>query len=106
MPFTPNPFFERELRREQKMAAFLGDIADEGASEVQRRLPYPRILGGLDVSGRVVSGRDGFEGEVRVKGSGWHLWEFGTSNHGARPAIRPGVQAALSRRGGRLGESR
>lgn len=41
------------------------------------------------------------EVKVTISGPGWHLWEFGTVNHGPRPAIRPGAQAAMSRYGGR-----
>lgn len=106
MSFRPNPHFARDIARAPEMRAFVHNVAQEGASEVEARLPWPNILGGLDVSAAVNLTSDGWEGEIRVDGPGWHLWEFGTINHGARPAIRPGAQAALSRHGGRLGESR
>lgn len=106
MSIRRNPNFAREVMRDGQMRSYLAAVASEAASEVKSRLPYPEILGGLEVSDDVKNGPGGWEGEVRVKGSGWHLWEFGTVNHGARPAIRPGVQAALSRYGGRLGMSR
>lgn len=106
MPFKPNRSFAAEVARSPEMRRFLGDVADDAAREVETRLPFPDILGGLTVSSGTSMNAEGWEGEVRIEGPGWHLWEFGTSNHGARPAIRPGVQVALIPRGGRLGESR
>lgn len=106
MSFQPNPRFVEQLFREKPMRDFVGGVADRAAKEIETRLPYPDILGGLQVSARTNLSTFGWEGEARVTGSGWHLWEYGTRNHPARPAIRPGAQAALSRYGGRLGESR
>ena len=99
--FTPRPGATRELARSQEMGAFLGAVADAAAGETERRLPYPRLLGGVRVDGTTDLTGDGYEGQVVITGPGWHLWEYGTVNHGARPAIRPGVQAVLSRVGGR-----
>ncbi len=106
MPFRRNPRFEQEVANEAPMRRFLGGVAKEAASEVESRLPYPNILGGIKVDSDSQVGDDGWEGIVNVRGHGYHLWEWGTSQHGARPAIRPGIQAALSRHGGKLGESR
>ena len=99
--FTPRPGATRELASSREMGAFLGAVADAAAGEAQRRLPYPRILGGITISGTTDLTADGYEGLVVIKGPGWHLHEYGTRNHGARPAIRPGVQAAITRAGGR-----
>jgi hypothetical protein len=106
MPFKANPRFQQDVARSSEMRRYLDSVTGDAAREVESRLPYPNILGGLDVTHEMNMTGDGWEGEVRVDGPGWHLWEFGTSNNGARPAIRPGVQAALSPHGGRLGESR
>lgn len=106
MSFTRNRAFEREVARSAEMRKFLGSIAQDAAREVEGRLPHPDILGGLTVTSDTRQGGDGWEGLVEVHGPGWALYEFGTSLYGAKPAIRPGVQAVLSRHGGRLGESR
>jgi hypothetical protein len=99
--FKPNPAAARELASSPDMARLLERVADQAAGEAQRRLPYPRIMGGITVEGDSTITRDGAEGRVVIHGSGWHLWEFGTKNHPARPAIRPGVQDVISRFGGR-----
>ena len=104
--FTPNRAAMDALKRTPEMRAFIDRVADEGADQVRARLPHPGILGGLTVeSQRSPVSRDA-ESEVRVKGPGWHLWEFGGLRNPARPAMRPGVQAAIARYRGRLGESR
>ena len=88
----------QKLARSAEMRAGMTRIADDAADEIKGRLPYPRILGGITVDGRPTErGAD-----IVIDGSGWHLWEFGTANHGARPAIRPGAQVALARHGGRF----
>lgn len=87
-----------KLARAAEMRVGMTKIADDAAREITGRLPYQRILGGITVDGRPST-----EGaDIVVSGSGWHLWEFGTVNHGARPAIRPGAQVALARHGGRF----
>lgn len=99
--FDLNRSARRDLTQHPDMGRALGKIADEAASEVERRLPYPRILGGVTVEGDTDRTSDAYEGVVRIAGHGWHLWEYGTVNHGSKPAIRPGVQATITRYGGR-----
>ncbi len=99
--FTPRRGAGRELARSAEMGRYLGGVANAAASAAESRLPYPEILGGVTIQGDVRQGSQGQEGVVVISGPGWHLWEFGTVNHGARPAVRPGVQAAISRAGGR-----
>jgi hypothetical protein len=99
--FTPNPQAAQQLASGAEMGAYLRDVADDAAGEVRRRLPYPRLLGGVRVSGTSHLSASGYEGAVVIDGPGWHLWEYGTKNHGGRPAIRPGVQTVISRVGGR-----
>lgn len=99
--YRPNPLAVQQLAASPQMAAFLGGVADDAAGEAQRLLPYPNILGGITIRGETTVGADGAEGQVVIDGPGWHLWEFGTVNHAPRPAIRPGVQSAISRVGGR-----
>lgn len=107
MPFKRNPNFENEAARDPKMRDYLKTVADDVAQEIDTRLPYRRIMGKtLKVTSRVNTTTKGFEGEARVEGAGWHFWEFGTINHGAKPAIRPGATAALARRDGQLGDRR
>lgn len=98
MAFKRRAGATKQLANSFAMRRHLLSVAGEGADEVRSRLPHPNILGGLTVSARPTEKG----AEVVVNGSGWHLWEYGTSNHGARPAIRPGVQIALSRRGGKF----
>jgi hypothetical protein len=110
MGFTPNPRFTTEVRGAERMAAFLGEVAQEAAAEVDRsssklvrsvqkgRNPYR-------VWGEVVQGRDGPEGRVNVQSSYWGWDEFGTSLRAARPFIRPAVLRVLARRGGRIGDT-
>jgi hypothetical protein len=95
--FTPNRRAAAELERSAGVTRLLGRVADEAAAEAQQRLPYPKILGGIKITGASSPG----EGRVVINGSGWHLWEYGTKNHGPRPAVRPGVQAVIARYGGR-----
>lgn len=101
MRFEPNRQAARDLARAADMGHALGRIAGEAADEIERRLPHPDILGGIRVEADTDTTGDGVEGVVRVIGPGWHLWEYGTVNHRPQPAIRPGMQATISRHGGR-----
>lgn len=101
MKFIPNRSAEREFKRSSEMRAFMRSVADDGQREVDRRIPYPSVLDGVEAKGEVEMGPDGYEAVISLEGSGWHLWEFGTVNHGARPALRPGAQAVINRRGGK-----
>lgn len=109
MKFTPNPNFAREIAREAAMGAFLKSVADDAASQVRPLVPVDDGTLRDSVTSDVEMTRDGFQGVVKVGGRKafyWHWIEFGTSREGARPFLRPGVQSAIGRLGGRLGESR
>jgi hypothetical protein len=103
--FTPRRDINKIVGSMPEMKTYIGNVAEEAAREVESRLPHPRILGGIKVTSETKMGADGWEGEVRVAGHGWHLYEWGSVNNGPKPALRPGVQAVLSRFGGRFKSS-
>lgn len=96
----------KRLGQSAEMRRHLEHVADTAADEVERRFPHPDILGGVEARSGSDMGSDGWEGYVAIHGPGWHLWEYGTVNHGPRPAVRPGVQSALSRFGGQFKSTR
>lgn len=99
--FTPNRRAAVEIARDPKMAAYLDRVAEAAAVEVDRRAPSIVKHRGSDISGGVTSTAAGAEGRVTVLSPFWHFAEFGHAKFPPRPYIRPGVQAVLSRVGGR-----
>ncbi len=82
------------------MQAYLADLGRSAAAEAERRVPHvegERIV----VSSGVELGPRGWRAVVHATSSIWHLPEFGGGRFPPRPYLRPGVQALLSRVGGR-----
>lgn len=105
MKFIPNRNFDREAANTPEMRRFLEKVAVEAAKEVERLAPKMVKHRGSKIEGRLAE-RNGYAiGQVRVKSSFWHWFEYGSSKIAPRPYIRPGVQAAISRYGGRFGSS-
>lgn len=99
--FTPNRRAAVEIAAGPKMAAYLERVAEAAAAEVDRRASSIVKHRGSLISGGVTRTAAGAEGRVTVKSPFWHLPEHGSSRFPPRPYIRPGVQAVLSRVGGR-----
>jgi hypothetical protein len=99
--FKPNPNAARELARSAEMGRYLENVAEDMADEVDRRAPNWIKRAGAEFVGSSSQTTDGQEGRVVVRSSFWHLPEFGSRNNAPRPYLRPGVQAILSRVGGR-----
>ncbi len=106
--FTPNRRGFDELKRTPQMRDFVDGVGDDAAAQVKAKAPVDSGALRSSVKATTKVGRDGAVAEVSVGGAAfyWHFVEFGTSRKAARPFLRPGVQSALSRYGGRLGESR
>jgi hypothetical protein len=103
MGFTPNPRFTSEVRRGREMGSYLASVAQDAAREVEAEAPSIVKTGRWRIEGVVVDGKDGPEGEVRVRSSFWHWPEYGTVKSMARPYFRPAVLKVLDRVGGRFG---
>lgn len=99
--FIPNPAASAQLARSPQMSQFLKKIADDAAVEVERRAPSIVKHRGSRIAGEVRQTVAGAEGIVLVDSPFWHFAEIGHSRYPARPYIRPGVQAVLSKYGGR-----
>lgn len=101
--FVPNRRADRELAMGAPMRAYLEAVAGDAASNVDRRAPrwIKRSHGRFD--GVSVLTRLGHEGRVVVHSPFWHLAEYasGATRTSPTPFIRPGVQATISRVGGR-----
>lgn len=103
MKFVPNRNFNKEAANTPEMRRFLEKVAIEAAAEVERRAPKMVKHKGSSIVGRLAE-RQGYAiGQVIVRSHWWHWREYGTSRMAPRPYIRPGVQAVISRYGGRLG---
>jgi HK97 gp10 family phage protein len=105
MPFHPNPGMERALAATPEMKRYLDQIADEAAEEVRRRVPVDSGTLRDSIEATVERTPEGYVAKVTVgnrKAFYWGMVEFGTSRLGARPYFRPGIQALLSRFGGRF----
>lgn len=98
--FTPRRGAARDIASGPKMAAYMGAVADAGAAEVERRASSIVTKSGT-IEGDVEKGKQGWEAVVRVRSSFWHFPEIGHARFPPRPYLRPGVQAVLSRVGGR-----
>lgn len=96
---------ERALGRSPHVEKRLLRTAQEGRANANRLLPNlpgrrrPVITAGVRLTPAGV-----WESYVKASGSLWHLPEFGGLNFPIRPYLRPGVTAAISRRGGRMKE--
>lgn len=90
-----------DLARSADMNRYMKNIAEEGAKEVERRAPRIVKQSGSRIFGTTNTTVSGVEGRVVVKSPFWHFPEFGHSRYAPRPYLRPGVQALLSRIGGR-----
>jgi HK97 gp10 family phage protein len=76
-----------------------------GHEEAKQRAPVDSGALRDSIKGDVEMGPQGYEAKVSAgdrKAFYWGMVEFGTSKKGARPYLRPGVQAMLSRFGGRF----
>jgi HK97 gp10 family phage protein len=103
--FVPNPGMERALASTQDMRIYLKRVAEAGAEEAKQRAPVDSGALRDSIKGDVEMGPQGYEAKVSAgdrKAFYWGMVEFGTSKKGARPYLRPGVQAMLSRFGGRF----
>lgn len=98
--FVLNKQAADQLARSAGVEQFLHDVATDAAAEVDRRAP--RIVKGAGMS----IGADSERGEARVVvvSPFWHWPEYGTSKYPAKSYLRPGVQAIITRRGGRWKE--
>jgi hypothetical protein len=94
--FGRSPIVERTLLR----------TAKEGAANATRLAPKlpggraPKLSAGVRLTPQGI-----WEGFTKASGSFWHLPEFGAVNFPIRPYLRPGVNAAIARRGGRMKEN-
>lgn len=107
--FTARRGVAERIGQDQKLKRYLEGIAEEAADEVDRLLVHRNIFDGLEVRHGVDRTPDGYEAHVSIGGesasgsrTGWHFWEYGTVNHPAKPALRPGVQTVLSRHRGKF----
>lgn len=99
--FVPNPRAAQQLARAPEMRRYMQSVADTAAGEVDSRKPELRGGRRIHIDADTDLGPDGWEGRVVIRSPFWHLFEFGSRNNPARPYVRPGVQAALSRVRGR-----
>jgi hypothetical protein len=109
MPFKARTARELELAfgRSTAYRRMLQAAVADGAQQAQRLGPQ-NLTGGrrIQIEHGVRIGDTGtWEGFVKAKGWNWHFPEFGALNWPARPYLRPGVNTALVRRGGRLKET-
>lgn len=99
--FEPNPKAVHQLLANHGMARMLEKVAQDGAQAAADKAP--RRSGDLaeSVKGEVV--KDGDEWVGLVSFGQWYgkLWEWGHRGR-SKPFLRPGVQEALSRYGGRF----
>lgn len=100
--FRPDPAGIKQLAREGEMRRYMGQIGAATAREVDGRKPNLRGGKAIKVSHEEQMGPDGWETEVRYDGFLWGIMEFGSVKSAAKPALRPGVQAALARFDGRF----
>lgn len=105
MTFRLDPKGIKALSSTPEMRRFLGDVADDAAGNMER-LANDFLRKRAEFDSEVRSTGDGLEGVASVRSWAWHWVEYGTSEMPAEPCIRPGAQQALTKRGGRLGESR
>lgn len=102
---APEPVIEAAIHRDPRLTVFLTTIGKEAEQHVTRLAPAwitrhatYRIVGGARrQNGRPVA-------YVDVRSPFWHLPEFGSVRSPMTPYLRPGAQAAISNRGGRLKE--
>lgn len=106
MKFTPARDLERQVANNPKVSLLMSRVASDAALNARRLAP--KDTGALRNSIKSENRPDGMYVVVGAKvarGSGawyWKFVEYGTSQHPPRPFFRPGVQAALTKRGGRL----
>jgi HK97 gp10 family phage protein len=96
---------EQALASTPEMRRYMEKIAEDAAEDVRRRAPYDSGALQESVKGSVELTSSGYVAKVTVGGREAWYWlfpEFGTSRVPARPYLRPGVQATLSRYGGRF----
>ena len=102
--FHPNPGMERALASTPEMRRHLERVVDIGAEEVRRRAPVASGALRESINGEVVLTPDGYEGQVKAGDrKAWYYWIVEVRQ---TPYFRSGVQAALSRFGGRLTSGR
>lgn len=109
MTFKLNRQGIAEIAGGEGMRAHMQNLADDAAAEIERRAPSMVKTARSRVYGRVVKAGDGWSAEAVVKSAVWHWPEYGTAGRHFRtpePYIRPGVQAVLSRSGGRFSTTR
>jgi hypothetical protein len=99
--FEPNPKAVRQLLENHGMARMIEKVAEEGASAAADLAP--RRSGDLAASVRGEVVKDGDEWVGLVSFGEWYgkFWEWGFRGR-SKPFLRPGVQQALSRYGGRF----
>lgn len=98
--YRANPRAARQLAESVQMRTYMQSAATTGGREVAQRAPH--VEGPpIDGKGEVRMGSHGWEAVVIAESPIWHLPEFGGGHFPSRPYLRPGVQALLSRLGGR-----
>jgi hypothetical protein len=99
--FTPNPRAKQQLLGELGMKALVSEVASDAASRAARHAP--RNTGRLAASIDSSVEKDGGEWVGVTFVGEWYgkLWEFGHRGR-SQPFLRPGMQAALTRYGGRF----
>jgi hypothetical protein len=108
MPYLPasRSELERTFGRSPHVERVLLRTAKEGAANATRLAPKlpggraPKLSAGVRLTPQGI-----WEGFTKASGSFWHLPEFGAVNFPIRPYLRPGVNAAIARRGGRMKEN-
>jgi hypothetical protein len=99
MGFKAHRNAARELAKDRRVAQHSLAVAEEAARDINGRAPArvkaPR-------GARIYARQAGSGAEVVVKSPVWHWWEFGTRFIPPQPYIRPSVQRALTRAGGKF----
>lgn len=99
MRFKPNPRAAALLAQDRRLQAHVLAVADDAAQDVRNRAPA-RVKAPRNARFYARQIKDG--AEVVAKSPIWHWPEFGARNFPPQPYIRPAVQRALTKAGGKF----
>lgn len=99
MPFKANRSAIKPIAKDQRLQRHAMAVAEEAARDIQSRA-NPRVK--APSGARIYARKSDGGAEVVVDSPTWHWWEFGTRLIAPQPYIRPAVQRALTKAGGKF----
>lgn len=101
--FVANPRAVEQLLHDEGMRRMISRVGVAAKREVAARAPRRTGKLAKSVRYKLVETPDGWVASVNFGRFYGRFYEFGTSKTPARPFLRPGVRAAITRFNGRIG---